>query len=364
MSLQQLYIGINGFAGSGKDTVAKMLKIILGSNHSSMEECKQYYKSIYNNPLYSATFSLSGVNTDSLFKDYPVMCIAYADQLKYICSAIFGIPVKRFYMNKSNAWICINKDFQYTEIKPEEHSIVTADEFYYGKTEFTNTEDKYWMSLREILVYVGTYVLQSDINKNIFVNIVQNKIQEQAALNSNLKYVIITDNRFVHELNYIRKYNGIMIKVVRDSVEQLDNIAEHELDDTNDYDYIIENNGSYDELFEKIWNIVHNDKEFENTVIPLQTRDNTDNFLRLIDTSEDTNVYLLCTHFDIQNVYHNDGKITMINPTGGPIICIGEPIDGTGEFGLVPYRIDFHEDSGKFLIFTKNDYWENNIKIY
>ena len=115
MSLQQLYIGINGFAGSGKDTVAKMLKIILGSNHSSMEECKQYYKSIYNNPLYSATFSLSGVNTDSLFKDYPVMCIAYADQLKYICSAIFGIPVKRFYMNKSNAWICINKDFQYIQ---------------------------------------------------------------------------------------------------------------------------------------------------------------------------------------------------------------------------------------------------------
>ena len=48
---------------------------------------------------------------------------------------------------------------------------------------------------------------------------------------------------------------------------------------TFDYDYIIENNGSYDELFEKIWNIVHNDKEFENTVIPLQTRDNTDNFL-------------------------------------------------------------------------------------
>ena len=29
MSLKQLYIGINGFAGSGKDTVAKMLKINL-----------------------------------------------------------------------------------------------------------------------------------------------------------------------------------------------------------------------------------------------------------------------------------------------------------------------------------------------
>ena len=83
MSLKQLYIGINGFAGSGKDTVAKMLKIILGSNCSNLEECKQIYKSIYSNPLRSATFDPNNTQIDS---DYPVMCIAYADQLKYICA--------------------------------------------------------------------------------------------------------------------------------------------------------------------------------------------------------------------------------------------------------------------------------------
>ena len=60
------------------------------------------------------------------------MCIAYADQLKEICSSIFGIPVQRFYQNKSNAWICINDKFQYTEIKPEEESIVTSEDYYYN----------------------------------------------------------------------------------------------------------------------------------------------------------------------------------------------------------------------------------------
>jgi hypothetical protein len=355
MSLKQLYIGINGFAGSGKDTVAKMLKIILGSNCSNLEECKQIYKSIYSNPLRSATFDPNNTQIDS---DYPVMCIAYADQLKYICAGIFGIPVQRFYMNKGTAWICINKDFQYTEIKPEDHSIVTADEFYYGKLEYTNSDDKYWMSLREILVYVGTYVLQHDINKNIFVNIVYNKIKESVLNNPNLNYVIVTDNRFTHELDFIRKQNGITIQVVRDSVQQLDNIAEHDLDEQDEYDYIIENNGSYDELFEKIWNIVHNDIEFKNKTIDLCTRDEINNYLRLIATTENSNIYLLCTPMTIQNVYHIDGDISMINPTGGPIICIGEAIDGTktnqNPIGLIPSKIEFHEESDKFLIYIDN----------
>ena len=58
------------------------------------------------------------------------MCIAYADQLKYICAGIFGIPVQRFYMNKGTAWICINKDFKYTENKPNINNIISAEEYY------------------------------------------------------------------------------------------------------------------------------------------------------------------------------------------------------------------------------------------
>ena len=43
-----LYIGIHGFAGSGKDTVTKMIRTILSRDWASIEECKSYYKSIYN----------------------------------------------------------------------------------------------------------------------------------------------------------------------------------------------------------------------------------------------------------------------------------------------------------------------------
>ena len=320
-----LYIGLNGLAGSGKDTVAKMLKTILSKQWESLEECKTYYFSRYTNPTQSATFPQSSDDIDS-----PVMCIAYADQLKEICSTIFGIPVQRFYQNKSNAWICMNDKFQYTEIKPQDGNILTAEEYYYDLSEISENNDiKYWMSLREILVYVGTYVLQQSINKQVFVNIVRNKIREEQYKNHNLQYIIVTDHRFVHELEYIHENHGITITINRNSVQQLDNIAEHDLDDEEDYDYIIDNSGSYDELFKTIWDIVHEDIVFKNLTIDLYTRDNIDNYLRLAEENDYRKIYELCTPYKIQKLYRNDGKITMIDPVGGPTICTGQIIEGT-----------------------------------
>lgn len=320
-----LYIGLNGLAGSGKDTVAKMLKTILSKQWESLEECKIYYFSRYTNPTQSATFPQSSDDIDS-----PVMCIAYADQLKEICSTIFGIPVQRFYQNKSNAWICINDKFQYTEIKPQDGNILTAEEYYYDLSEISENSDiKYWMSLREILVYVGTYVLQQSINKQVFVNIVRNKIREEQHKNHNLQYIIVTDHRFVHELEYIHENHGITITINRNSVQQLDNIAEHDLDDEEEYDYIIDNSGSYDELFKTIWDIVHNDVVFKNLTIDLYTRDNIDNYLRLVEENDYRKIYELCSPYKMQKLYRNDGKITMIDPVGGPTICTGQIIEGT-----------------------------------
>ena len=347
-----LYIGLNGLAGSGKDTVAKMLKTILSKDWESLESCKEYYFSRYINPTQSATFPPSNQDDNS-----EVMCIAYADQLKEICSTIFGIPVQRFYQNKSNAWICINDKFQYTEIKPDGEHIITAEDYYLSGYGYMNNskDNKYWMSLREILVYVGTYVLQQRVNKTIFVNIVSNKIKEASHKNPNLKYVIITDNRFNHELNYIYENNGITITIQRKSVEQLNNIAEHELDDEEDYNYIIDNSGSYDELFKTIWDIVHEDIIFKNNTIELYTRDNIDNYLRLVESNESRDIYKLCLPYKIQKLYKNDGKITMIDPVGGPIICIGQQIEGTD---LIPYHIsiDEYENRNEFLIWINKEH--------
>lgn len=348
-----LYIGLNGYAGSGKDTVAKMMKVILDNDDKDLKECKSWYFSHHTNPTQPATFNFDNQ------QDPKVMCIAYADQLKQICSTIFGIPLQRFYMNKSNAWICINDKFQYTEIQPNENNIITAEDYWYGMTNYQNPQnetDKVWMSLREVLVYVGTYVLQSNINKQVFVNIVRNKINEEKKHNKNLEYVIITDNRFSHELDYIRNNNGITITISRKDIHQLDNIAEHDLDNVEEYDYNIDNSGSYDKLFDDIWDIIHNNIEFKNITINLNDREDVGNYLRMTDVGETQYVWKICPSLTIQQLYKSGSVINALNPIGGPLICVDEPISNV-EQNLVPLSIWFDERDNKFYMTTeKNRY--------
>ena len=345
MSKPLLYIGLNGFAGSGKDTVAKMIKTILNYQWNSLEECKEYYKSVYTSPTISATYNTVEKNTDNL----PVYCLAFADQLKTICSNIFGIPVERFYQNKSTGWVCLNKDFKYTEVQPDNTLIVTAEEYFNNIADYKSSDNRYWMSLREVLVYVGTYVLQQDLNKNVFVNIVDNLVRDKEKSNPNLKYVIVTDIRFNHEINYIHKNNGITISIKRDDVKQLDNIAEHDLDDEDRWDYTIMNNGTYDELFEEVWNILNDDTEFSNIVTMIQTRDEVENYLRLWEIGVNCNVYKLCTKYPVQQIYKNEGNIYMVDPVGGPSIEVGKVIPGTNKEVA---KIILSNQDNKFLIYT------------
>ena len=178
-----LFIGLNGYAGAGKDTVAKMLKVLLNNQWNSYDEYKKYFDGYYSNDngIQYATFS----NLDR--DNSRVMTIAFADQLKQICSSMFGIPIKHFYYNKANSWVNINGDFEFTQIMPDKANIITAQEYYCNLDYYNSNHDtKYWMSLREILVYVGTYMCQTDINDSIFINIVNNKIREEDQKNKNL----------------------------------------------------------------------------------------------------------------------------------------------------------------------------------
>ena len=347
MSKNPLYIGLKGLAGSGKDTVAKMIRTILGHKELGLDECKAIYKEHYYNPWISATHS--EVTDDS----NNVYCVAFADQLKTICSTIFGIPVKRFYQNKSTAWVCLNKDFQYTEVKPEDSQIMTADEYYSNAA--NDTTQKIWMSLRELLVYVGTYVLQQDINKKIFVNVVRNLVNEQLLKNPVLEYIVITDIRFSHEIDYIRSNHGVTINIVRDSIEPLDNIAEHVLDNEQDWDYTITNNGTYDDLFEQVYTLLHSNLEFCNITYDFETRENIHNYVREADEVDGTSkvYFTLCTEYEISSAAHTDGKISMLTLAGGPTIYVNEPVtiyrDGCAK-DIIPNEIYLDDKTGNFMM--------------
>ena len=334
-----LYIGLNGLAGSGKDTVAKMLNIMLMKQWTDFNQCYTYYNNFYTVPNASASYYEKYKDENS-----QVICLAFADQLKHICASIFGIPAKCFYFNKSTAWICVNHGFEYTEIRPD--NVVTCEDYYYNLAEYSESPKMYWMSLRDILVYVGTYILQQDLNRMVFVNTISNQIKNRLLENKNLKYAIITDVRFSHELDYIHQNNGITIQIIRDGIEQLSNIAEHDLDDEDSYNFTIINDGSVEDLFLKVWNLVHDNVEFQNQITEMNTRENINNYLRLVGLNQ----YKVCSPYGIQQISHsNDGEISMIDLRGGPTIYINQDVPGTN---IHVNQIIMNENTGQFLIYS------------
>lgn len=346
-----LYIGLNGYAGSGKDTVAKMLYCILNKDWTSKEECWEEFRTKHaTNIKPYATLSTNFIDG---IKDYHCTCIAFADRLKSVCSTMFGIPVEYFYYNKNNSWICINKDFEYTESRPREELIVTAEDYYSCRDSYMHSSNRYYMSLREILVYIGTYICQWSICNNVFVNSVKNKVEALQYEMPDLNYVICTDVRFTHEYDFIKANNGIMININRDGVEQAEDIAEHDLDmmDKDNYNYIIYNNGSYEDLFNSVWEMTHTSIEFSNKIIPLKGRvHDTNTYLRKIkeDNEKRVRVYKLCSSNGISKVQHSEGKIVSIDPEGGPQIYLLQRINED-----TVTRIIFNDSTAEYFIFTE-----------
>lgn len=341
-----LYIGLNGYAGAGKDTVAKMLYVILNYNWERKEDAYDMFRTKYSTNVRPYA-TLHNPN------DNMCTCIAFADRLKQICADMFGIPIEYFYYNKGTAWICINKDFEYTENEPMADFIITAEDYYTCKDNYINSTYKYYMSLREVLVYVGTYVCQYSICRNVFINSVGNTIKNHN-FKDTLKYIICTDVRFVHEYDFIKKENGIMINIVRSSIEQAQDIAEHEMDmiDPENYHYIIYNDGTYEDLFNEVWRITHETMEFENNIIELPSRTSQSNaYLRQVGTNE----YKLCLTSETNQVSYSFGRIISVDPVGGPQLVVGQDIfeNYPNRGSLIISEIEFDDTKSEYLIYTE-----------
>jgi hypothetical protein len=163
---------------------------------------------------------------DYLVKNYGYTKIGFADALKIGCQHIFGL---------------------------------TNEQLYGDDKEI---EDTFWKtSPRTILQYVGTDLFRNqlstimpEIEDNIWIKVVEKTILE----NPDKKYVI-TDVRFENELAFIKKYGGLTIKVQRDAL--LFNVDAHASEafiDNLHTNYTLGNNGSLDELYEKLNNIISN----------------------------------------------------------------------------------------------------------
>jgi len=141
---------------------------------------------------------------------------------------------------------------------------------------FRETVDQWWterlgitVTPRIILQQWATEVCRNNFHQDIWVASVENKLR------TTHKNVVITDCRFVNEFDTIKKSKGKVVRVERGEKPDWYRDAEFynkkiqseyfkkRLEEQNihaseyssigyDYDYVIENNGTLDQLYEKI----------------------------------------------------------------------------------------------------------------
>jgi len=126
------------------------------------------------------------------------------------------------------------------------------------------------MTYRDLLQKLGTEAMRNGLHENVWVNalfsdynrewvsIGDNTASEDAFLDKIYPNWIITDTRFPNELEAAKALNGITIKVIRDSGNTIGttHASETALDDYTEWDYIVNNNGSFEELKTQVFSIL------------------------------------------------------------------------------------------------------------
>lgn len=207
-----MVVGISGKIGSGKDTVGSIL---------------QDY-------------------SDDNAEDYQIK--KFATKLKEIAALLIGCDVSDFEDREFKEkplgidWIV----HWYKDNKGKKSLTKTALEAVNHPDAATTGQDM--LTPRRLLQLLGTEAGRNIIHPNIWVN----ALFADYDLDSNW---IITDVRFPNEAQVIKDKGGILIRVERPGIESHcggQHLSETSLDAYDKFDYVIENDGTIQDLIDKV----------------------------------------------------------------------------------------------------------------
>jgi hypothetical protein len=227
-----MIIGISGKKQSGKNTVADIWQC-LDVYHNENNTLYEYFGSDISYVKYY--LSLEYVNTSKFIKSSSSWeCKAFSDKLKEIVCLIFG---------------CTKVDLEDENFK----NLKVSEEMNF--------------TYRECLQKLGTDVFRNHFHENIWINALFSEYKRFIPTYVDLRctksskvfeypYWLITDVRFLNEVKAIKSKGGKVIKVERISKDSDTHRSEVELDKFNNFDFIIDNNKSIEELIKQVKNIM------------------------------------------------------------------------------------------------------------
>lgn len=227
-------VGIKGFKGSGKDTVASMISYIL---HDSI------MKATYDKWLF---FHKNG------FVENNEIIIHFADKLKDDISEFCGIDRKLLDRQeiKENYYYNFKTGIVSTNIKDIDCVINTVLEYDNLSTLLLLNNNNVSIKIRALLQYYGTNVIRNHFWYEAFIRYTMNKAFD---IKNRKGQCIIADARFEDECMAIKYYGGKIIRV--DRRVNNDNHESEQIKISQD-DYVIDNTGTLIGLFYKVLKFV------------------------------------------------------------------------------------------------------------
>ena len=211
-----MIIGINGYSGSGKDTIGAMIQLLYCHNLGGLtiEEIMENQQ--------SHEWWMQDQSGWEIKK--------WAGKLKTIASLLTGIPAYKFE----------DQEFKKTKLGPEWnwYSEEFVEQGVYRKVE-------HQMTVRDLLQRLGTEGLRNGLHTNVWINALMSDYKcvpaDRAPNGWDCDNWIITDTRFPNEAQAIKDAGGIVIRVDRPGVKPVNpHPSETSLDDW-DFDHKIMN---------------------------------------------------------------------------------------------------------------------------
>lgn len=210
--MKNYLIGISGKIGSGKDTAAEIIKLLI-ANPDFSDGTIAHFVSTKTNAINKADWHIK----------------KFAGVLKEVASLLTGIPTHMFE----------DQDFKKT-LLGNEWGRLTKENPLNSITPFKNVTFLEMMSVREFLQKLGTDAMRNGLHPNTWVN----------ATFANYKpgesKWIITDVRFPNEAEAIENRDGVLLRINRNT-DTGDHPSETALDHYG-FKHVIENKGTMTEF--------------------------------------------------------------------------------------------------------------------
>jgi hypothetical protein len=236
-----MIIGINGYAGSGKDTVGTIIQYLMCPHRNANESLEDILKE----PSYHEWW-LEDESGWEIKK--------WAGKLKLIASILTGIEEKKFE----------DQDFKKTDLSHHWSTLrMKAGKRQDGIFPKKINMESVPMTVRDFLQKLGTDAIRDGLHTNAWVNALMSDYKA-IDYNDDVQHEypnwIVTDTRFPNEAQAIKDAGGIVIRVDRPLVKPInDHPSEIGLDDWK-FDYKIANASDIVSLSLTVLNILKQEK--------------------------------------------------------------------------------------------------------